>query len=59
MVNHGVGDFHAVNALSLNAGVDMDMVGEGFLNTLQKSMKEEGNDSRGVKQEINMLKHEY
>ncbi len=40
MVNHGVGDFQAVNALSLNAGVDMDMVGEGFLNTLQKSMKE-------------------
>jgi len=40
MVNHGVGDFPAVNALSLNAGVDMDMVGEGFLNTLEKSMKE-------------------
>ena len=40
MVNHGVGDFQAVNALSLNAGVDMDMVGEGFLNTLEKSMKE-------------------
>ena len=40
MVNHGVGDFQAVNALSLNAGVDMDMVGEGFLNTLEKSMNE-------------------
>jgi beta-glucosidase len=40
MVNHGMGDFQAVNALSLNAGVDMDMVGEGFLNTLKKSMQE-------------------
>ena len=40
MVNHGVGDYQAVNALSLNAGVDMDMVGEGFLNTLKKSMQE-------------------
>jgi hypothetical protein len=26
---------------------------------LLKSMKEEGNDSRGVKQEINMLNHKY
>ena len=40
MVNHGVGDYQSVNALSLNAGVDMDMVGEGFLNTLKKSMQE-------------------
>ena len=40
MVNHGMGDFQTVNALSLNAGVDMDMVGEGFLNTLKKSMQE-------------------
>lgn len=40
MVNHGVGDFQTVNALSLNAGVDMDMVGEGFLTTLKKSMQE-------------------
>jgi beta-glucosidase len=40
MTNHGMGDFQAVNALSLNAGVDMDMVGEGFLNTLKKSMGE-------------------
>ena len=40
MTNHGMGDFQTVNALSLNAGVDMDMVGEGFLNTLKKSMQE-------------------
>jgi beta-glucosidase len=40
MTNHGVGDYQTVNALSLNAGVDMDMVGEGFLTTLKKSMAE-------------------
>lgn len=40
MSNHGMGDFQTVNALSLNAGVDMDMVGEGFLSTLKKSMGE-------------------
>ena len=40
MVNHGMGDFQTVNVLSLNAGVDMDMVGEGFLTTLKKSMQE-------------------
>jgi beta-glucosidase len=34
MMNHGVGDFKTVNQKSLNAGVDMDMVREGFLTTL-------------------------
>jgi beta-glucosidase len=38
MINHGMGDTAAVSALSLNAGLDMDMVSEGFLNTLQKSL---------------------
>lgn len=38
LVNHGLGDLTAVSALALNAGVDMDMVGEGFLNTLQRSL---------------------
>ena len=28
-----------MSALSLNAGLDMDMVSEGFLNTLQKSLQ--------------------
>jgi beta-glucosidase len=35
MINHGMGDTAAVSALSINAGLDMDMVSEGFLNTLQ------------------------
>ncbi len=35
-----MGDLQQVSALALNAGIDMDMVGEGFLTTLQKSMEE-------------------
>ncbi|WP_207514832.1 beta-glucosidase BglX [Longitalea luteola] len=40
MTAHGLGDLQTVSALALNAGLDMDMVGEGFLTTLQKSLKE-------------------
>jgi beta-glucosidase len=40
MINHGVGDLQTVAAQSLKAGLDMDMVGEGFLSTLEKSVKE-------------------
>ncbi len=40
MSSHGMGDAQTVNALAMNAGVDMDMVGEGFLNTMKKSMAE-------------------
>lgn len=40
MIAHGLGDLQAVSALCLNAGLDMDMVGEGFLTTLEKSLNE-------------------
>jgi beta-glucosidase len=40
MIAHGMGDLQTVSALALHAGLDMDMVGEGFLTTLQKSLKE-------------------
>ncbi len=40
MIAHGLGDLQAVSALALNAGLDMDMVGEGFLTTLKKSLDE-------------------
>lgn len=40
MTAHGLGDLQAVSALALNAGLDMDMVGEGFLTTLKKSLEE-------------------
>jgi len=37
---HGLGDLQTVSALALKAGLDMDMVGEGFLTTLKKSLQE-------------------
>ena len=40
MQAHGMGDLSAVSALALHAGLDMDMVSEGFLNTLKKSLQE-------------------
>lgn len=40
MMAHGMGDLQEVSALALNAGVEMDMVGEGFLTTLKKSLDE-------------------
>ena len=40
MIAHGMGDLQAVSALALKAGLDMDMVGEGYLKTLKKSLDE-------------------
>lgn len=40
MVNHGMGDNKKVTELALNAGVDMDMVGEEFLNYAEQLVKE-------------------
>ena len=40
MMAHGVGDFQTVSASALNAGIEMDMVSGGFLNTLKKSLDE-------------------
>ncbi len=40
MIEHGMGDLQQVSALAMNAGVDMDMVGEGFLKTLKQSVTE-------------------
>jgi beta-glucosidase len=40
MVAHGIGDLQTVSARALMAGTDMDMVGEGFLTTLQKSLQQ-------------------
>lgn len=40
MIAHGMGDLQTVSALALKAGIDMDMVGEGFLTTLKKSLRE-------------------
>ena len=40
MVEHGIGNLQTVSARALNAGVDMDMVSEGFVGTLKKSFTE-------------------
>lgn len=40
MIAHGMGDLQQVSALAINAGTDMDMVAEGFLGTLEKSLNE-------------------
>ena len=40
MINHGMGDLQTVSALALKAGTDMDMVADGFLSTLEKSLSE-------------------
>lgn len=40
MTPHGVGDLQQVSAMALKAGTDMDMVSEGFLNTLKQSLEE-------------------
>lgn len=49
MIDHGLGDLQDVSALALKAGLDMDMVGEGFLTTLKKSLDE----GRVSEQDIN------
>lgn len=40
MEYHGIGDLQTVSAAALNAGVEMDMVSEGFLKTIKKSLDE-------------------
>lgn len=40
MTDHGIGDLQEVSARALKAGTDMDMVSDGFIGTLEKSLKE-------------------
>ena len=40
MIDHGIGDLQTVSARAINAGVDMDMVSDGFVGTLKKSIQE-------------------
>lgn len=40
MIEHGIGDLQTVAARALNAGIDMDMVSEGFVGTIKKSIDE-------------------
>ncbi len=38
MIEHGIGDLQEVSKRAINATVDMDMVGEGYLTTLKNSI---------------------
>lgn len=40
MEEHGMGDLQQVSALALKAGLNMDMVSEGFLSTLKTSVEQ-------------------
>ncbi len=40
MIAHGIGNLQAVSARALSAGLDMDMVSEGLINTLPLSLNE-------------------
>lgn len=40
MIDHGFGDLQYVSGKALEAGLDMDMVSEGFMKTLEQSLKE-------------------
>lgn len=40
LIDHGLGDLQEVSGQALRAGIDMDMVADGFLNTLKKSLAE-------------------
>lgn len=40
MTDHGIGDLQQVSARALQAGTDMDMVSDGFIGTLEKSLQE-------------------
>jgi beta-glucosidase len=40
MEYHGIGNMQTVSALALKAGIEMDMVSDGFLGTLKKSLDE-------------------
>jgi beta-glucosidase len=55
MTEHGMGDLQAVSALALKAGVEMDMVGEGFLTTLKKSFAEEKISMREIDNAVRLI----
>lgn len=40
MTTHGIGNLATSSAMALKAGIDMDMVSDGFIGTLEKSLSE-------------------
>ncbi|MBN8566299.1 MAG: beta-glucosidase BglX [Flavobacteriales bacterium] len=55
MMEHGVGDFQTVSSTALNAGIEMDMVSEGFLKTVKKSVEEGKVSMERVDQAVRLI----
>lgn len=49
MVDHGIGNLEEVSARAMDAGVDLDMVSEGFLSTIKQSIEK----GRVTEQQVN------
>lgn len=55
MMEHGMGDLQTVSALALNAGINMDMVGDGFLKTLKQSLTEKKISIKQIDQSVRLI----
>ena len=55
MIDHGMGDLQNSSQLALNAGLDMDMVGEGFLKTLKKSLTESKVSQKQIDNSVRLI----
>ena len=55
MIDHGMGDLQNSSQLALNAGLDMDMVGEGFLTTLKKSLIESKVSQKQIDNSVRLI----
>ncbi len=55
MIDHGMGNLQQVSALAMKAGIHMDMVGEGFLLTLKKSLQEKKVTVREIDQACRLI----
>lgn len=55
MIDHGLGDLQMVSSLALKAGVEMDMVSEGFLTTLKKSLEEQKVSQKNIDDAVRLI----
>jgi beta-glucosidase len=55
MTMHGTGDLQHNSALALNAGIEMDMVDEGFVQTLPKSLQEKKVTQKRIDEAVKMI----
>ncbi|EDM36279.1 beta-glucosidase [Pedobacter sp. BAL39] len=55
MIDHGLGGLQEVSAKALNAGIDMDMVGEGFITTLTNSLEEKKVSEKDIDRACRMV----